>query len=779
MRICWTVTFLLFISFIWGNTDKYRLTYQDNPATSIVVGWRQSSGSNPVVYYDTVDHGTNWQDYSFNHGVDRSTSRKGMDHKFARITNLQPQTVYYFVIKDTDGTSARYSFKTLSNDPTLPLSIIAGGDSRTNRPSRQNANKLVAKLRPDFVYFGGDFTELNFDSEWKNWFDDWQLTISSDGRMYPIVAARGNHEWNNDDIYQMFDTPHPDAYYAITFGGNLLRAYTLNTEMAIPGNQTDWLLTDLQASQNIEWRIAQYHKPIRPHVASKSEGTNQYSQWAHLFYDFNVQLVVECDAHTVKSTWPVKPSVGSNSSEGFERTNIGGTVYVGEGCWGAPLRNADDNKPWTRNSDVFNSFQWIKVSQETIELKFIKTDNADNVGSVNDNNRFLEPSNLDVWNPSNGKTIIIENENYIERPFVEITTPIHNQGFNSPQQTNFQVNATDNGNIQYVDFFINDMKVYTDSAFPYDYQWNIPSDGAYTLTAWAQDDEGYYNVSELVDVYVGSITIEHSISQSSDDAEEDIDDETVEITSTDLEMTLEDNIWPLSDDEQLIGLRFQSVNIPSNAIISEAYIQFTADGDDTDPTTLMIYGENNINSKTFEETNTNISQRLKTSASVSWVPNAWQDGDQGVDQQTPSLIPIINEIINQTNWKKGQPLTFLIEGTGKRQAFSYDAFDLFAPKLIVKFSVSESTSTENNEKRENLNITAYPNPFYDYLQVNWNENDNSNAEIWLYDQSGKLIHQTTNYQKNNRIELDSNLPNGFYLLKFKSQEVEKTIKLIK
>lgn len=778
MKNYWIVIFLFISSSLLSNTEKYRLTYQDDPSTSIVIGWRQTNGSNPVVYYDTVDHGTSWQNYAYNHGVDRLTSRKGMDHKFSRITGLIPNTVYYFVIKDTDGTSARYSFKTLSNDPSVPLSIIAGGDSRTNRASRQNANKLVAKLRPDFVYFGGDFTELNFDSEWKNWFDDWQLTISTDGRMYPIVAARGNHEWNNDDIYQMFDTPHPDAYYAITFGGNLLRAYTLNTEMAIPGAQTDWLLSDLQANQHVEWRIAQYHKPIRPHVGSKSEGTNQYSEWAQLFYDFNVQLAIECDAHTVKSTWPVKPSVGANSSEGFERSLIGGTVYVGEGCWGAPLRNADDNKPWTRNSGVFNSFQWLKISQEKIEVKFIKTDNADNVGIVADNNRFAEPTNLDVWNPSNGRVVIIENENYLERPYVEIINPIHNQGFNAAQQTTYQVSATDNGNVLYVDFYINDMKVFTDSSFPYEYQWNIPSDGSYTLTAWAQDDEGYFNVSELVDVYVGTINLELVISQSSDDAEEDIANQSVEITSTDLEMILEDNIWPISDDEQLVGLRFQSVNIPSNATILDAYIQFTADGNDSDPTSLKIYGEKNSNSKTFEETAGNISLRPKTTSFVTWNPLAWNDGDQGSDQQTPSLTSVINEMISQPNWKKGNPLTFIIDGTGKRQAFSYDASDIVAPKLIISFEVSNTNSIIENEEI-NFNLTAYPNPFYDYIQVNWEENNETGAQLWIYDQQGKMIKEVPNYHKNNRVELDSNLPNGIYLLKFKASAYEKTLKLIK
>ncbi|MFN6944770.1 MAG: hypothetical protein ACK4ND_07460 [Cytophagaceae bacterium] len=40
-------------------TSKYRLTLRDNPATCIVIGWEQVSGSSPRVHYGTTDHGSN------------------------------------------------------------------------------------------------------------------------------------------------------------------------------------------------------------------------------------------------------------------------------------------------------------------------------------------------------------------------------------------------------------------------------------------------------------------------------------------------------------------------------------------------------------------------------------------------------------------------------------------------------------------------------------------------------------------------------------------------
>ncbi|QKX07098.1 T9SS type A sorting domain-containing protein [Aquimarina sp. TRL1] len=390
----------------YGNNGRYRLSLRDNPATSIVVGWDQLSGTNPTVYYGTTDYGTDYTRYPNTKTADRVVSYKGMNNHFARLTGLIPNTAYYFVIRDSQGTSARFWFKTAPSDNSR-LSFIAGGDSRNNRTPRKNANRLVAKLKPHAVLFGGDMTNGDSSGEWRDWFDDWQLTIAGDNRMFPIVAARGNHEDSNNSIYNLFDVPSTSVYYALTFGKNLVRAYTLNTEISISGNQTNWLKNDLNAHPNVLWKMAQYHKPMRPHVSSKREGNSQYSNWAQLFYDKEVKLVVECDSHTVKSTWPVRPTTGSGNDEGFIREDQNGTVYVGEGCWGAPLRSNNDSKSWTRNSSRFNQFKWIFVDENKIETRTIKVDNASQVGEVSNSDVFQIPANLDIWNPSNGSVITI------------------------------------------------------------------------------------------------------------------------------------------------------------------------------------------------------------------------------------------------------------------------------------------------------------------------------------------------------------------------------------
>lgn len=393
-----------------ANNARYRLVITDDPATTITIGWDQTSGANPIVYYGTTDYNNNFTNYPNNKAVERVIDYKSMNNNFVKLTGLTPNTAYYFVINDSEGTSERFWFKT-APDTNIPMSFIAGGDSRNNIVPRQNANLLVSKLKPTAVFFGGDMTSGDSGAEWIEWFNHWQLTTSADGRMIPIVPTRGNHEDSNLSIYNLFDTPSEDVYYDLTFGNNLYTIYTLNSEITAGGNQSVWLQDKLN-TENAIWKSAQYHKPMRPHVGSKSEGNDEYNNWSQLFYDYGVDLVYESDSHDVKSTYPIKPCDGSaNCDEGFEIDNENGTVYVGEGCWGAPLRTADDAKAWTRDSGSFNQFKWITVSTTEITVKTIMVDNAASVGE-NSNNEIagVLPQNIAVWNPANGDTVVITND---------------------------------------------------------------------------------------------------------------------------------------------------------------------------------------------------------------------------------------------------------------------------------------------------------------------------------------------------------------------------------
>ena len=416
--------------------DSYRLSWRSDPATSMVIGWNQVSGAKAEVCYDTQDHGRKAIDYRFRRLPDRVVDYRGMTNCFVRLENLAPDTAYYFVICDSEGVGQRLWFRT-GPATAMPFTFIAGGDSRTNPEPRRRGNKLVAKLRPLFVLFGGDYTGSGTPAEWKEWLQDWQLTISADGRIYPIIASHGNHE--NADLQMMskvFDTPHPDQYYSFGFADDLMRIWVLNTELAykapavVPAQQA-WLEANLSQHADATWKLASYHRPMRPHTTTKAEGLKRIAAWAQLFYDQGIDLVVESDTHMVKRSYPLRPSEGEGSYESFVRDDQTGMVFIGEGSWGAPPKPADDDKPWTMACDSFHQFKWIQVQPDEMLIRTVKFEDVEKVEALTEETLFAEPENMVFWEPETGKTLRL--------PFSTTHASYHAPGTQSARPSRSQV----------------------------------------------------------------------------------------------------------------------------------------------------------------------------------------------------------------------------------------------------------------------------------------------------------------------------------------------------
>ncbi|MEM7207537.1 MAG: chitobiase/beta-hexosaminidase C-terminal domain-containing protein [Pseudomonadota bacterium] len=136
--------------------------------------------------------------------------------------------------------------------------------------------------------------------------------------------------------------------------------------------------------------------------------------------------------------------------------------------------------------------------------------------------------------------------------------------------------------------------------------------------------------------------------------------------------------------EQLVGLRFENVQIPAGQVISEAYIQFTAEESGHDTSTATIWGEDADDAPVYARILNNISDRPITSADVDWTIAPWMLGDAGADQRTPNLAEIIQEIVNRPDWQRGNAIGLMIQAfQGRRTAWSSDSDPTSAPKLVV------------------------------------------------------------------------------------------------
>jgi hypothetical protein len=220
---------------------------------------------------------------------------------------------------------------------------------------------------------------------------------------------------------------------------------------------------------------------------------------------------------------------------------------------------------------------------------------------------------------------------------------------------------------------------------------NSPANGAVIRSSQAAFNCSVQTNASLVNATLyfgltnagGSGSISVRISQSSDDAEEALSNNAVDITSTDLEFVNDSQLTKIQE----VGLRFQNVNIPMGAAITSAYLEFEVDETGSDATSLNIYGQAVDNAATFTTTSSDITSRAKTSASAAWnnVP-AWSTESE--KKQSPDISPIIQEIVNRTGWSSGNSLAIIITGIGKRVAEAYDGESANAPLLVIQY-VSE------------------------------------------------------------------------------------------
>jgi len=176
-------------------------------------------------------------------------------------------------------------------------------------------------------------------------------------------------------------------------------------------------------------------------------------------------------------------------------------------------------------------------------------------------------------------------------------------------------------------------------------------------------------------------TISSRVSQNDDDAEECFSDGDMYMDSSDLEFTQDSSC---SGSTQIVGMRFEDIDIPQGAVINSAYIEFETDETDSGTTHITFSGEDVDDAALFTSTDFDITSRAKTDASVTWsnVP-AWNTENER--HQTPDLTPIIQEITNRTGWAVMNDIVIIVNGSGERTAKSHDGEYEHSPLLVINY----------------------------------------------------------------------------------------------
>ena len=171
------------------------------------------------------------------------------------------------------------------------------------------------------------------------------------------------------------------------------------------------------------------------------------------------------------------------------------------------------------------------------------------------------------------------------------------------------------------------------------------------------------------------------VSESSDDAEQSVSSGSVQLSSSDLELTTD------GSTQQIVGVRFGGLQVPPGATITNAYVQFRTDETSTGASNLTIRAENVDNAPTYTAATNNIANRATTAATIAWAPPDWTvAGEAGLAQRTPNLAALVQAVVSRTGWAQGNALAMQFRGTGRRTADAFEDGANFAPLLHVEYT---------------------------------------------------------------------------------------------
>lgn len=185
------------------------------------------------------------------------------------------------------------------------------------------------------------------------------------------------------------------------------------------------------------------------------------------------------------------------------------------------------------------------------------------------------------------------------------------------------------------------------------------------------------------------------------------------------------------------GLRFQNINIPRGAVITSAVLRFTSDGFDNSLATMTIRGESTGNANEFSTTNNDISNRATTSNQVIWdQDNAFPFWSEII--ASPDLTPVIQEIVNRSDWCGGNNLAIVIEtnsldSNSARSVLSHDYGSGQAPQLVVTFDESSATGCVGSELTYQVRNQA------DNAEERSNGHQNTASELTFRDRDNSYI----------------------------------------
>ncbi len=159
----------------------------------------------------------------------------------------------------------------------------------------------------------------------------------------------------------------------------------------------------------------------------------------------------------------------------------------------------------------------------------------------------------------------------------------------------------------------------------------------------------------------------------------------VNLTSANLEFGT-DNFGSTNPAEpqkvNVVGMRFTGLELPDNAVITDAHFIFQAFASSNAPSDFDIAIQNSTSGAVFNTTATAFTSRSYV-GNVDWTPEEWISGGT---YRSPDVSGLIEQVIGAGGLDATDALVFRVAGTGVREAHSFEAAGA-APILLIEYDL--------------------------------------------------------------------------------------------
>lgn len=388
--------------------------------SGITIKWRTDLASKCTILYGTSQG---------NMTDSISETTEATEHELS-ITNLLPETKYYYEIKDSLGIQKEaasdlyfQTHPTPSTDGSLTAWILGdcgtgNNDARTVRDAYYN---YIGSNHTDMMLFLGDNayndgTDQQYqDALFENMYEDkLQNTIA--------WSCLGNHDGHSADsdsqtgpYYDIFSFPTAgesggmasgtEAYYSFDYGNvHFIILDSYETDRSIGGAMYNWCLSDVQ-NTTAKWIVAIWHHPPYTKGSHDSDLESNLIQMRERFLpileDNGVDLILSGHSHSYERSYYLNGHYGSSNTFNSATHTIGdsgngngktdgngayrraingpdegkGTVYITTGSAGK-ISSGDLNHQamYYSVSDLGSCI--LEINTDTLNVKFLRETGA-------------------------------------------------------------------------------------------------------------------------------------------------------------------------------------------------------------------------------------------------------------------------------------------------------------------------------------------------------------------------------------------------------------------